>query len=216
MLNLSWLDRCDRIALQCILRDYGFLIHRFAQYIALVVGHCDELRARQLLLDNLLAEVGSASEPAHYELYRELAKSCGVDLSWSDVDSDVKQIEAWFYSVYDGEDTIRALAVLGPGTEEIAQSFLEPLESAVATQFPDADKRYFEAHRPDREQAHIADIRRALAGLITDLPPWAREDTERAVESYSSEALDKYATFWRAQRKYAPSLSSTGSTETAE
>lgn len=209
MLNLAWLSHCDRIAVQHILCDYGFLVHRFVRYIALVIGHCDVPRVQQLLLDNLVDEVGSETEPSHYELYRNLAESCNVDLEECLTDPDIEQIEAWFYSIYDDENSVRALAVLGPGTEEISRFFLEPLESAVIRYFPDADMRYFEVHRPEQEQAHIQDIRRALDILLAGLPESRQVDTNRLIKEYAAKAVAKHAAFWQMQKRHLRQVAST-------
>lgn len=196
ILNLDWLTHCDRAALRRVMCEYGHFIHRFAQYIALVIGHSENERVRRLLIGNLADEIGTGTTPAHFALYQACAASCGTDLSGSHVSSRTREIEAWFFDIYNAEDTARSLAALGPGTEEIAQGFLDPLEHALRNCFPTADLRYFDAHRPEMESAHISNIREALTAIRESIPVEDVSDHDQTIEYHILAAHQAHSDFW--------------------
>jgi hypothetical protein len=114
----------------------------------------------------------------------------------NEVTQSTQEIESWFFSVFNSADTARSLAVLGPGTEEIAQSFLVPMERGLVRAFHSVDLRYFEVHRPQYESMHIGDIRQAIHILRNSLTESERFNFDAKIEADTHEALAMHIRFW--------------------
>jgi Iron-containing redox enzyme len=193
----DWLEDLGKSELKIVLREYGNLVHRFPQFIGLVIGHAENATVRRLLLPNLIDEIGDDRDnPAHIYLFEICAASCGLQTASNGVSQSTQEIENWFFSVFNSADTARSLAVLGPGTEEIAQSFLVPMERCLVRAFDSVDLRYFEVHRPQFESMHIGDIRQAIHILRNSLPESERFDFDAKIEADTHEALAMHARFW--------------------
>ena len=192
-----WLEGLDKTEMRIVLQEYGYLIHRFTQFIALVIGHTENADIRRLLLPNLIDEIGDDQDnPAHVNLFEICAASCGLQIAMNEVSQSTQEIENWFFSVFNSADTARSLAVLGPGTEEIAQSFLVPMERGLIRAFDSVDLRYFKVHRPQFESMHIGDIRQAIHILRSSLPESERFNFDAKIETDTQEALAMHARFW--------------------
>lgn len=192
-----WLEGLAQAEMRTILREYGYLIHRFTQFIALVIGHAENAEVRRLLLPNLIDEIGDDRDNlAHVNLFEICAASCGLQTASNEILPSTQEIEDWFFSVFNSADTARSLAVLGPGTEEIAQSFLVPMELGLIRAFDSVDLRYFEVHRPQFETMHIGDIRQAIHILRNSLPELERFGFDAKIEADTHDALAMHARFW--------------------
>jgi len=193
--KLSWIADCKKQEFETIIREYGYFIHRFTQFIALLIGHTGDEKVRSLLLPNLVDEVGNdTDDPSHVFLYQRFAKDCGVTLQWEGISSTSKAVEEWFYQTFNSEDTLRALCALGPGTEEISHWFLGPMEEATIKHFPTANLAYFDVHRAAVEENHINDIRSGISVLKNRDSD--QSIFEEKVQRFSHEAIQQHLLFW--------------------
>ena len=200
----SWLAQCGIVGLETILLEYGYFVHRFTQFIGLVIGHAEDADVRRLLLPNLIDEIGNeGGDTAHVTLYSRCASSCNVALEMDSISPMTKEIEDWFFTVFNSSDTVRSLAVLGPGTDEIAQSFLVPLELSLMKAFPSVDLGYFEVHRPEMEANHINDIRQAIRVLRDKFPAENVSAFDERINKHAQEAVAMHARFWDNMQKLA-------------
>lgn len=193
-----WLEDLAQAEMRIVLREYGYFIHRFTQFIALLIGHAESAEIRRLLLPNLIDEIGDERDNlAHVTLFENCAASCGLNTDSTEISESTREIENWFFCVFDTADTPKALAVLGPGTEEIAQNFLVPLERGLLRAFGSVDLRYFEVHRPEYEAIHISDIRHAIHTLGHSLPESQQQIFDDKIKSVTLEAQAMHMRFWK-------------------
>lgn len=193
----AWLEGLDKIELKIVLREYGYLVHRFPQFIALVIGHAENAEVRRLLLPNLIDEIGDDRDnPSHVSLFERCMGSCGFQMDLNETSQATREIEDRFFSIFDSADTARSLAVLGPGTEEIAQDFLVPMEGGLVKAFGSVDLRYFEVHRPQYESRHIGDIRQAIRILGDSVAESEKPGLDAQIERDAKEALQMHTRFW--------------------
>ncbi len=192
-----WLDDLTKTEMRIVLLEYGYLIHRFTQFIALVIGHAENAEVRRLLISNLIDEIGDDRDNlAHVYLFEICATSCGLQMDSNAVSQSTQDIENWFFSVFNSADTARSLAVLGPGTEEIAQSFLVPMERGLVRVFGSVDLRYFDVHRPQYESMHIGDIRQAIHIVRNSHPKSEWLGFDEKIETNTKEAMAMHTKFW--------------------
>jgi pyrroloquinoline quinone (PQQ) biosynthesis protein C len=197
-IDAEWLSSASEDILALALRNYRRLVHRFPQWLALTIGRSADVRVRDLLMPNLVEECGGA-EPwvSHLDLLDSCLQSCGI-AGDQDILPSTCEIERWFVDVLRKEDTTRALAVLGPGTEAVAEQFLGPLERGVRGTFLalSPDLRYFDVHRPERERAHIASIDEAIRYLIDTSSAIARAEQHEDVNTWAKRTVDMHSRFW--------------------
>jgi hypothetical protein len=168
-LEMNWLQNVSDKALCFAVVEYRYLVHRFSQWLAMLIARSDQEKIRQLLLSNLVDELGGLeSGPTHLELLDRLLESMGVT---SFVDFRPKEFthatEEWFTKAIGEFPLYDSLCILGPGTEEISYTFLEPLENAIKKTFFNRrlDLRYFDVHRGTLEDIHVEQILQAIMYL---------------------------------------------------
>lgn len=193
----AWLEGLGKAELRIVLREYGYLVHRFPQFIALVIGHAEDAEVRRLLLPNLVDEIGDDRDnPSHVSLFERCVVSCGFQMDLNETSQATREIESRFFSIFDSADSARSLAMLGPGTEEIAQGFLVPMERGLVNAFGSVDLRYFEVHRLQYESRHIDDIRQAIHILRDTVSESEKPGFDVKIESDAKEAMEMHARFW--------------------
>lgn len=199
--DAAWLSGTHRAELAVVMLNYRYFVHRFPQWLALVIGNSLDERVRQLLIPNLIEEAGTYRDvPSHLSLLNSLMVSCGWDATSLTPIPATVECEQWFFNTMRESSTECALAALGPGTEDISQDFLQPLETAIRTHYGDsADYAYFDAHRPEVEGLHGDDIRNALALIEEDVKDKALFHKE--VSASTIAAINKHQAFWDGLRR---------------
>ena len=199
-IDAAWLPRCGRPAVPTILQEYRYLVHRFPQWLALVIGRSEHQRVWQWLLPNLVEECGSLDgEPSHLALLDRTLASCGVTgMEQYHATDETRAAENWFYGVFAERDTYESLCVLGPGTEAISQTFLQPLEECLRRELggDNLDLEYFAAHRTEVEAQHAEHIEAAIQYLEEQAETEVREKMHAARATWTQAGIDAHAKFW--------------------
>jgi pyrroloquinoline quinone (PQQ) biosynthesis protein C len=202
--DILWLQTADSQTLEHCLLEYRFLVRRFTQWLAAIIARSDDQRIGQLLLDNLVDELGGLEgPPSHLQLLDALLTSCGVlNVERHRPSAETVAIEAWFLRAVREEPVLHALCVLGPGTEAISSQFLEPLERGVVRAFPDRklDVRYFDVHRTQVEARHAEDINKAIELACGGLDEVGGPQADKLKTEWAQAARQQHEHFWRAMR----------------
>lgn len=200
MIKVEWLATAERSKILSCLVEYRYLVGRFPQWLALAIGNSEDEDVRQLLLPNLIKEIGSPGSPSHLSLLDDCIRSCGIayDREYAPRRS-TRAIEGWFFGTFAGSDAFRALCVLGPGTEAISSSFLVPLSEGLTQAFTGIplDMRYFEVHTADNEDEDARMIEEALSFLQERSPIDLAVERESVVRA----AIAKHQQFWDSLRE---------------
>lgn len=200
MIDVSWLRGCSGQSIPSILQEYRYFVHRFPQWLALTIGRATQERVRQLLLPNLVEECGSFDgAPSHLALLDRTLASCDIrDVEAYVPTKETRASEAWFYRACSEERAYASLCVLGPGTEAISHSFLDPLEDCVRHAYAgrDLDLEYFAVHKTEVEAKHAEQIEEAIQVLEAE----ADSETKAAMKAerarWSQAGIDAHAKFW--------------------
>lgn len=210
-IKTMWLIDSNGQALSRVLVEYRYFVHRFTQWFAMVIGRAEDQHVRQLLLPNLVDELGGPDKaPSHLDLLDRCLSSCGI--RQRDVNRllpSTREAEAWFYEVCSNRNTHTSLCVLGPGTESISQSFLAPLEKAIKRVFSEKhlDLVYFDVHRPEVESAHADSIDKAIRIVESNAPPQKRKSLAAQRARWTAAAVRHHAQFWNSMRSNSTRLS---------
>lgn len=199
MVKADWLSQSQPMHLLACLVEYRYLVGRFPQWLALTIGHSQCERVRQLLLPNLIRESGSDRELSHLSLLDGCILSCGAAYTDAHIPRPATRcVEEWFFRVFASGNLYSSLCVLGPGTEAISWSFLQPLCHGLKGAFGQSqvDLSYFDVHRPDNEDEDARMIQEAMH-LIEQRSP-IDLSVERA--AMVNAAIDKHQQFWDSLR----------------
>ncbi len=200
VIDVEWLRDIPRRAVETVLLEYRYLVHRFPQWLALVIGRSEHERIWQWLLPNLVEECGSLDgEPSHLALLDRTMASFGVaGVEQYHPTDETRAAENWFYDVFAEQNTYESLCVLGPGTEAISQTFLQPLEECLRRKLggDNLDLAYFAAHRTEVEAQHAEHIDAAIQYLEEQAETKDREKMHAARATWTQAGIDAHAKFW--------------------
>ena len=192
----DWVINCEKRQIVITLFEYAYLIKRFPQWFALLIGRIENQDIRQLLLPNLVDESGSfKGDPSHKDYVNSLIKSINYDITEYTTSIKTIELEDWFFNLFYKGDLYKCLCVLGPATESVSYQFLNPLEEAIKKCFSDknVDYTYFEVHRPEIEIKHAKDLNAAIKiyeNLCFD------SDINGIKSGYIEEGISKHQEFW--------------------
>jgi pyrroloquinoline quinone (PQQ) biosynthesis protein C len=201
----EWLNRASAYKLSFALQEYRYLVHRFSQWLALVVARASDARIRGLLLPNLFEEIGVPPEVSHLSLLDSCITSCGIRVDpVRRATGATREIEQWFVGACANENLLAGLAVLGPGTEMVSQSFLSPLEAALRRVYGErrVDFAYFDHHRPEVESGHAQAVDEAIRILCEASGDRGACEAER--DFWAGKAIERHRQFWEAVQAGAP------------
>ena len=159
-----WLKELNKEEIIRVLVEYQYLVRRFNHWFVLTIGKADNQKIRELLIPNLLDEVGDSHiKTPHTRLLENVIIGIAGKYFKIPVSKDTKQIEQKFYNLFDNGSLYQCLCALGPATECISYQFLEPMESSIKKNFGDSvDYAYFDEHRPEKEAQHSMDLLDAI------------------------------------------------------
>lgn len=192
-LQLEWLLFVSKEQNKFILKEYRYLVHRFAMWMGLTISKTENEIVRQLILPNFVEESGTIEGvKSHLKMFDDLLESVGINVLENYTPSKMtKEVENNFFTIFDNFNTYKALCVLGPSTEAISHQFLIPLQEITLKNFPNADKEYLDIHLSEVEKEHAIAIEKAIENM---------EQTEKNLSKNKQEYIDigfnLHKTFW--------------------
>lgn len=195
VIDVSWLEKADEESVKRVLLEYRYFVKRFPSWLALTIAKSEEMTIKQLLMPNLTEECGEIKgQVSHLKMLDNFLEGCGIeDIESYQPSKTTKEMENWFFNLFDKGNTFKSLCTLGPATEEISNQFLIPLMNASKRVFSNKqlDFTYFDIHLSEVEEHHSKAIQEGIEFLETMKPIFQRKKT-----IYISEAVEKHKLFW--------------------
>jgi len=199
-----------RQELKTLMLQYYFYVKDFARWLEAIYGNAQSPFEQAALVNNIAEEKGRGApgEKPHAVLLAELLAKMGIDLDERALPLAKTQVAySYFNDMSKNNAAWQALYAFGPGTEQISDLFLEPMENAIKTEYGfRGDIDYFLVHKEETEKEHAIAFKIAIASHLESLPPSERGFRMEEGLSITLAAVEAHATFFSGIQKLLTTL----------